>query len=181
MANTDNPHGFRPVTCIGGMTGVMPTWQAKLKSNHIVAYGDAVYATAGYAVNSATGDKAVLGVCAEAGLVTSSATNPDFLFYPAHDSIVFSGQTSGAMTQAKIWTLVDIEGTAGGGADKATRPISDQEVNEDATSNKNVYLVGLKQGGNTSLGTWTDVLFLWCKSKFQARGAMVLSTVYIGY
>lgn len=184
MANTDNPRGFRPVTCIGGMTGVMPTWEGIMKSNQIAAYGDALYASAGYLRGTATTDKAVVGVMATKGYeksgtvgsTTTAANLDDVLFYPAHDSIIFMGQTSGAMTQAKIWTLVDIEGTNGN-----STGISNQEINEDATSNKNVWLVGLNEGRNNSLGSYCEVKFVWAKTKFIPRGAMVLSTQYIGY
>lgn len=184
MANTDNPRGFRPVTVLGGMTGVVPTWPGRLKSNQVAALGDALYATNGLIYGgTATTDKAIVGVMAERGHEksgtigsTTTAANLNVIFWPAADNIVFMGQTSGTMSQGSVWKLKDFEGAAGN-----STGISNQEINEDATTNKNVYLVGINQGKNNSMGTWCEVLFTWAKNKFQARGAMVLSTQYIGY
>ena len=89
-----------------------PMFAGKLLSNTVVSSGDALYATVGYATNAATTDGHVLGV-AITRQATSVTVNCSMLFYPAADWVVFSGQTSGAMTQAKIWTLMDIEGTVG--------------------------------------------------------------------
>lgn len=185
MANTDNRRGFRPYTCIGGQTGVVPTWEGVLKSYHIAAVGDALYASAGYMRNAATTDKAVLGVMACRGHTTSTSTaasNDDVLFWPAHDNIVFVGQTSGEFAQAKIWTLVDVEGTPGN-----STGISSEEVNEDATTNKNVWVIGYDEGSTTngSVGYWTDVLFTWAKNKFSCRGPVMYTNIstaqYAGY
>jgi hypothetical protein len=185
MANYDGINGFRPVTCIGGLTGVMPTWQGKMRSNNIAALGDLLYASAGYVRTVVTTDKAVVGVMAQTGLqkggTTGSTTTPaDVLFWPAHDSIIFAAQTSGVMSQTYIYKLVDHEGTAGN-----STGISNQEINEDATTNKNVYILGWKDPGRkapgSSNGTWGRALVIFAKSKFQARGAMVLSTQYIGH
>src|SRR5512146_111989 len=137
MANYDNRHGFRPITVVNGQTGVFPTWQGKLLSNHHVALGDTVFGSAGYVRNTATSDKAVLGVCAQKDLYTSTATNPAILFWPAHDSIVFEAQTSGVASQTFIYKLCDIEGTVGN-----STGMSIQEINEDATTNKNFYILG---------------------------------------
>ena len=181
MANKDNRRGFRPVTLIGGMTGVMPTWEGKMKSNQVAAYGDALYASAGYIQATATSDKAVLGVMAQKGYekdgtVGSTTTPADILFYPAHDSVIFMGQTSGVGSQTDVWTFADIEGANGN-----STGISSQEIDEDGTTNKNVWIVGLHKGGANSAGTWRELEFVWAKTKFIPRGAMVLSTQYIGY
>lgn len=185
MPNADAAYGFRPDMILYGGSGAIPVWEGQIKSNHVFTLGDAVYASAGYLRNAATGDKAVVGVCAAnkaesaSGIVgtrvsNTVATRPKLLFYPAIDGIVFAGQCSGTPTQATLWKLVDIEGAAANSTGR-----SNQEVNEDATTNKNVYLIGFR--GNTSIGVNSEVLFTWAKSKFSARGAMVLSTQYIGY
>jgi hypothetical protein len=93
--------------------------------------------------------------------------------WPALDGYVFAGQCSGTPTQAMIYTLVDIEGAAAN-----STGLSNQEVNENATSNKNVYLIGFK--GNTSIGTNAEVLFTWAKTKFSARGPSAVSNTLIG-
>lgn len=154
MANYDHPNGFRPYMMFGH-GGVQPTWHGLLKSNTLVSTGDALYATAGYVTPTATTDKYVVGVATFKN-ATSTTTNVSALFYPAVDWIYFEGQCSGTMTQAKVWTEVDIEGTRG-----------IQEVNEDATSNKNVLLIGVDP--RSSIGANTRVVFLWSKSKFTGK------------
>jgi hypothetical protein len=180
MKNIDNRHGFRPITIVNGQSGVFPTWPGKLKSNHHVALGDVVYGSAGYVRNAATTDKAVLGVCAQRDLYTSSATTPDMLFWPAHDSIIFEAQTSGVASQTFVYKLCDVEGTVGN-----STGLSSQEIDENGTTNKNFYILGWRDPGlkadGSSNGTWGRMVGIFAKSKFQARGAMVLSTQYIGY
>lgn len=185
MSNTDNPRGFEPAQYLYGGTNTIPLWEVSIKSNHIFAYKDAVYASAGYARNAVTTDKAVLGVVASktyahsaAGTVglrtsNSASTRPKMYIWPALDGVVFTGQCSGTPTQANIWTAVDIEGAAAN-----STAISSQEVNEDATANKNVWLIGFK--GNTSIGANAEVLFTWAKNKFSARGISATSTTLIG-
>jgi hypothetical protein len=176
-----------------GGGNAFPLWEVLIKSNHTFAYGDAVYASAGYARNAVTGDKAVLGVCASrtafsvAGLVglrtsttagsgTAASQRPKILIWPALDGYLFTGQCSGTTT-ASIglpYHLVDIEGAAAN-----STGTSNQEINEDATSNKNVYVVGFK--GNTSApGAYAEVLFSWAKTKFSARGNTAQSNTLIG-
>lgn len=185
MANADAAYGFFPDQILFGGTAAIPVWEGQVKSNHVFTLGDAVYASAGYLRNAATTDKAVVGVCAAnraqsaAGVVgtrvsNSGATRPKLLFWPALDGIVFRGQCSGTPTQAKVWTLQDLEGAAANSTGK-----SNQEINEDATSNKNLWLIGFS--GHTSIGLNAEMLFTWAKNKFSARGAMVLSTQYVGY
>src|SRR3990167_6697169 len=176
MPNADAAYGFRPAQVMYGGTGSFPLWEGQIKSNHVFTLGDAVYASVGYLRNAVTGDKAVVGVCAAnkaesaSGVVgtrvsNSVATRPKLLFWPALDGIVFSGQCSGTPTQAKVWTLQDLEGAPSNSTGR-----SNQEINEDATTNKNLYLIGFR--GNTSIGLNSEMLFIWAKNKFSARGAM---------
>lgn len=160
-------------------------WEVQIKSNHIFAQGDVVYASAGYARNAITGDKAIFGVVASktyahsaGGTVglrtsTSAATRPKMYMWPALDGYLFSAQCSGTPTQAKLYTLQDLEG-----APANSTGLSNQEVNEDATSNKNVYIVAFK--GNTSIGLNSEVLVSFAKNKFSARGPSATSTTLIG-
>jgi hypothetical protein len=64
MANTDRIYGFAPAMNLYGGTNSHVLWEVQIKSNHLFAQGDAVYASVGYARNAVTGDKAVLGVVA---------------------------------------------------------------------------------------------------------------------
>ena len=191
MGNTNNPYGFRPDQFLYGGTGAFPVWEGKVLSNHVFTFGDAVYASAGYLRNAATSDKAIVGVCAanrvrsNAGLYPSRQSNaaitkavgrPKMLFYPALDGVVYSGQCSGttSCTQGIVWTLRDIEGTAAN-----STGVSSQKVNEDAVTNKNIYVIGWR--GNTSApGAYAEVLFTFAKNKFSARGIDATSTTLIG-
>ena len=152
-SNVDYPSGFKFYANLIG-TGT-PMFAGKLVSNVLVSSGDALYATAGYLTPTATTDVHVAGV-AVTRQATSVTVNVSMLFYPAADWVVFSGQTSCTMTQAKIWTLMDIEGTRG-----------IQEINENATSNQNVLAIGFEP--NTSIGAQSRVLFTWAKSKFTGK------------
>jgi len=183
MGNTSNKRGFRPYSCIGGGTGVMPTWEGVLKSNQVAAVGDALYATAGYLYGkTATTDVGIVGVMATKGYGTSdtigstttAASLDDILFWPASDNIVFVGQASGQFAQTRIWTLCDIEGTPGN-----STGYSSEEVNENATTNKNVWIVGYDEGSTTngSIGYYTDVLFTWAKNKFTCRGPVMYTNI----
>jgi len=155
MANIDNPNGFRPVVTLIGQG--FPMWEGLIRSNSLVSTGDALFATAGYIVpiSATTVDKMPLGVAVTP--VTASVTRRvSMLFYPAVDWYIFEGQTSGAMTQAKVWTLCDIEGARG-----------TQEVNEDARTLSQMIIVGVTPG--TSFGTWARVRFVFSKSKFTGK------------
>ena len=139
----------------------MPGWEARLKSNMLIAHGDMLYATVGYATTVITADKAILGV----GITpqkTSVTTNPKVLFTPAMESIVFSGQCSGTPTQARIWTVCDFEGTPG-----TTTTGSVQEINEDAETNKQLMLIGVSP--ESSFGLNAELQFIITRSKFTGR------------
>jgi hypothetical protein len=159
----DNPRGFSAKTNLaGGMA--MPMWEGLLLSNQGIANGDILFASAGYLRGSATTDKLPVGVAVTTN-ATSVTTNPKILFYPAIDSIVFTGQCSGTPTQATIWTVVDYEGASGASAGVATRSI--QEINEDATTNKQLNIIGLDP--QSSMGANVELLFIFARSKFTAK------------
>ena len=151
MALRDNPHGFICEKVMGGSTGAIETFRVKLLSNTIITDGDALMASAGYAAltNIASTD-GIVGVSASRQ-TSSSTTNPNIEIYPAMGHYIFSGQCSGTLTQALIWTNVDIEGTTG-----------IMEINEDATSLTVVKLVGIKS--TSSAAANGEAMFIWNKS-----------------
>jgi hypothetical protein len=160
LANIDNPHGFRPVVNLAGGS-VIPTWEGRYASASTVSLGDALYATAGYLHFTATATPAVVGV-AITQKTGSATTSSAMLFWPAVDWIVYEGQCSSgtAPAQADVWDACDIEGTSGV-----------QEVNEDGSTNLNVWVIDIGSNcqTNTSIGAYAHVRFTWCKSKFNAR------------
>ncbi len=159
MANTKKSHGFIAEQVLAG--DAIPIWTGLLASNQIIGKGDPLRATTGYVLKyvTAPGDKSVLGVALSAQ-ATSAGTHPTVYFVPAVDWVVFSGQCSGNLTQGEIWTTCDVEVSAMAEAGKA-------EVNEDATTNDEIYIIGVK--GSSALGTYGEALFLWAKSKFTGK------------
>jgi hypothetical protein len=154
MANRDNPSGFVAEMNLAG--GPITVWEGRIASNSTCTAGDSLKAASGYA--SISGDVSnILGVAIET--ITASATATQTIeFVPAVDWMVFSGQCSGAPTQAKVFTSCEIEATATG----------TYEIDEDATTLDAIRLIGFEK--NTSIGTNARMLFIWNKSDFASYG-----------
>jgi len=156
LVPNDNPAmGFKPVINLAG--GAIPMWKGRYKSATDAVPGNVVFATVGYIVSADTADGCPLGVAASG---VTAATSQDLLFYPAADWLVYYGQCSGAMTQAKVWTLVDFEQTDGSSTAKA-------EVNEDATTSNHLWVIGIDT--TYSIGAYSRVYFTFAQSKFSVR------------
>jgi hypothetical protein len=147
--------GFTAEKPLCGQT--IPQWQGLLKSNTIIAVGDALRGNAGYLdVTNITNTIAIVGVStsSQSSNVTS---NPEILFVPNVPDIIFSGECSGTGAQTIVWTLVDIEGGTGA-----------MKVNEDANSVKALNILGKRE--DQSWGSGTIVYFQFAKSRFTGRG-----------
>jgi hypothetical protein len=138
----------------------------KAGSNTIIKRGCPLRGTTGYVhhYKAAPGDKSVLGVAVGDAVTASTAVaatcHVDVYFTPAVDWIVFSGQCSGNLTQGEIWTTADIEYQTDANSGK-------EEVNENANSNDEIYIIGKK--GSSAFGTYGEALFIWAKSKFTGK------------
>ena len=150
MANVDSAHGF---ICEGsfGTGGAVPTWKGRVKAGQTFVIGDPVAFSSGQ-LRIATITDPIAGVAAENCASLTAATEVKYI--PAFPWIVFSGQTSGAFTNARLMSLCDIEGSTG-----------IFEVNEDAVTYGTIRIIGKKDVGNTSLGTWCEVLFIFQRTK----------------
>lgn len=153
MANTDNPHGFVPYKMDGG--GTFPLYVGTLQTSVTVTEGDALGLLSGYVVLADATSTAILGVAAQS-ITGAAATYPTIKYVPALESITFTGQCSGNLTQGLIGAAVDIEGTTG-----------IMEVNEDATSLAVVKILKVK--GGSALGTNAEVEFKFVKSDFTGQ------------
>ena len=168
MANTDNAaQGFKPVQNLAG--GAIPVWAGRYRSTTDIATGNVVYATAGYIRAAATQYKEPLGIAVTPVTTADANTSYAFVFWPAVDWLIFYGQCSGTFTQAKVWTQVDVEGTAG----SAT---ANFEVNEDATTAKHIQIIGYDPV--YSVGMYTRVYFTFTRSKFGSRSNASLGIAY---
>lgn len=144
MANTDNPNGFKFVKSLYG--------EAILDSVVLagtVAKGDALVFASGTATIALSSSGTIHGVAAEAGI-----SGETILFYPALPGYVFEGQCSGTYAAAShLHVDVDLEGTTG-----------IQEVNEDATTEKVVHIIGYNS--NSAIGANTRVQFTFPRSSY---------------
>ena len=174
MANRDVPQGFYLVRTVIGEGARLE--KGYVASNQVIAPGDALFATVGYLQTGETTDKAIVGF-AQGTQATSVGTRGSMLFVPAAEGYVFEGQCSGTPTQAVIYTLVDIEGSAGGSSTLGGRSV--QEINENATSNKNIYLI-YHNAEKTSMGLNAKLQFVVARSKFSARGPVASGSLEIG-
>lgn len=150
MANIDSAHGFVVETSFDSGSGI-PTWYGDVKAGQTFVVGDPLAASSGY-VRIATAGDCIVGVAAQNCSSLSAGTNVKFV--PALPNIVFSAQTSGEMAQGYIYSLCDIEGTTG-----------IFEVNNDSNTYGTVRIIGKKDVGNTSLGTWCEVLVVFQRTK----------------
>lgn len=150
MANIDSAHGFIVETSFDSGSGI-PTWKGDVGAGQVFVVGDPLLASNGY-IYIAAAASPIVGVAAQN--CTSLTAGTDVKFVPALPNIVFSAQTSGPMSQGNIYSLCDIEGTTG-----------IFEVNEDSNTYGTVRIVGKKDVGNTSLGTWCEVLVVFQRTK----------------
>ena len=162
MANRDNRRGFWLSRTLTGQGARLE--RGYLSANVACAHGDALYATTGYLRTTVTTDKAIIGFATEN--VASSSSNLSVSFVPAFDGYIFAGQCSGTPTQALMYTLVDIEGTANGSA--GVFGYSIQEINENASSVKNIYLVN-HDPEKSSMGLNAILEFVVARNKFTAK------------
>lgn len=156
MANVDNPNGFTFEYSMAGM-GSERLVKGTLAASNTVAKGDALIesgVTAGQLAIAASNSGLLMGVAAEAATVGAGATT-DLYFYPAVPWYVFSGQCSGTYATTIRYSAVDIEGTTG-----------IMEVNEDATTELVIYIIGELDG--SEIGANTRVLFTIVRSSFLA-------------
>lgn len=153
MANVDNPNGF---TFYQSLVGHGELWEGKLNASQTIAKGDAIIATSGRINIALSSSPKILGVAAEP--CTASSEDDDMLFYPATPWNVFSGQCSGTYAQTICFTSVDIEGATGV-----------MEVNENATTELVVHVIGLDGDPNNSIGLNSRVLFTFPRSDFDGR------------
>jgi hypothetical protein len=145
MTNIDNPHGFKYEYRKGG--GTAPLEEFWTNSNTTLAKGDPVrLSTTGYvSIAAATTTITLLGVAAHA-VTGATGIRKKVLVIPGYEDVVFSGQCSGAPTQAHIGSLVDLEGSTG-----------IFEINEDATTTKAIRLLNFKPG--TTIETNAEMYF----------------------
>ena len=181
MANIDRPRGFQPEVALYGGTGAFPIWEGAIKSNNVMVTGDVLYASAGYVRTVVTGDKGVVGICAanrnsaggDCHVSAAVATRPNVLFWPNLPGVLFGAQCSGTFTQAKVWCGWDFEGTPGN-----STGWSNEEVNEDVTTTKHCYIVGVR--GNSSIGANTEVLVSFVRNKFAPHTVMSAAGILTG-
>jgi hypothetical protein len=154
MAQVAHSGGIFPVMNLAVGNSAVPIWDALLTSNVLVSTGDVVYATAGYVTSAETTDKYPVGVTATRQ-AASTTTFVSVGLYPAADWVVFKAQYGGTATQASIWTAHSFAGTRG-----------KHEVS-DGAGGKCTWIIAKES--TSSFGAYTDVYFLFLKSKFTGK------------
>lgn len=163
MANVDSAHGFNVEGSFIAGAGI-PQWKGRVRAGSTFTIGDPIRFSNG-----------LMGICAATDIVAGVSAQPcaslaegtEVKYVPAFPWIIFSGQTSGALTLTQLHTVCDMEGTTG-----------IFEVNEDANTNKTLRIIGRKDVGNTSLGTWAHVYVVFLKSIWTGHyGVASLSSV----
>jgi hypothetical protein len=150
MANPDRPEGFRAVGLLSG--GKCPDPRPYHASGGIALHvGEVVNLSSGLLVIPTTTVGVLLGVVAPQNgyttlgtTIVSSATT--FASYLIHDDadIVYEGQCSGTATSIQANNFADWEGDPG-----------KQEINEDATTESTLKLLGWVTGPHGSRGALT--------------------------
>ena len=152
MANVDNPNGF---AFAYSETGYVQMASGTVAASQTIAVGDALIVsgvTAGQIAIAASNSGLILGVAAEAVTTAAGATDT-IMFYPSNPWLIFEGQCSGTYATTIRYTAVDIEGAT-----------SVMEVNEDATTETVVYVIGEVDG--TEIGANSRVLFRFIRSSY---------------
>ena len=147
MANTDNPHGFNVAYTLNGAP---PCIKKYTVSSQTITKGDAVIHAAGLAAIALAASPALLGVATH----SVASTDTELLVAVGDTNTVFEGQCSGSSAVALQGTAVDIEGTTG-----------IMEVNEDATTEKVIQIIGLHP--NDAIGANGRVYFQIVRSTFN--------------
>lgn len=160
MANSDTPNGF---ILAQSMSAQMAPIHYPVAASQTIAEGDAVILSSGLVQIALSSSGALLGVAA-APITTGASVDRDDTIpvYPAIPSLVFEGQCSGDSTAALVGTAVDIEGATGV-----------MEVNENATTEQVIQIIGLKSDVDPALelGTNDRVFFTIIRSQFDGRVA----------
>jgi hypothetical protein len=150
MANVDSAHGFIVEGSFIAGAGI-PQWKGRVLAGQTIAIGDPISFSAGGCRVSTAGD-AVAGISVDP--CASLAAGTEIEYVPAFPWIVFSAQTSGVFSNGNIMSLSDIEGSTG-----------IFEVNEDSNTYGTVRVIARKDVGNTSIGTWAEVLLVFQRTQ----------------
>jgi len=158
MANVDNPNGFYLDYSMTGHSELVTGDIYKAAAALTITAGDAVIedaSTAGKVDIAASNSGLLLGVSAETNAWTAAQAlaGDDILFYPAVPWLVFNGQCSGTYALTKRYYACDIEGSTGA-----------MEVNEDATTESVIYIIG--EDPNSAIGANTRVKFTIIRSSY---------------
>jgi hypothetical protein len=148
MANIDNPNGFKLIS--SGTQGPQIVSRA-LAATQTIAKGDAVIDDTNGLVAIAVATSPLLLGVSVAGGTTASLTN--LKFAPGVPWNVFEGQCSGTYTATMRFSAVDIEGTTG-----------IMEVNENATTEDVIQIVGENPDQDTPVGLNSRVYFIILRS-----------------
>ena len=155
MANNDNPNGF--LFRKNGQGGTTPLiLRGIVATGQTIKKGDAIILASGLIQIAVATSPLIYGFANES--VTSSAAGAKLGFIPAAPGYIFSGQCSGTATQAMLGTAVDIEGTTG-----------IMEINENATTEKVLQLVGVDPDVENALGLNARMLFTVARSQYTGR------------
>jgi len=161
MANVRRSNGFiyaQPLGC--GGTGAAPIWHCKLRSNHIIRFGDVMRGSNGLAdmTNIATTD-GIIGVSQYTN-TTSTATNVSITFIPAVPWVVFEAQSVAVGSIGQVFGAHRLAGATGA-----------QRVSVGATTSMDTMrCIGLGTGDNTSIGVNREMLVVFQKSRLIGLG-----------
>jgi len=160
MANVDNPNGFYLDYSMAGHAELVSGNIYKAAAALTITRGDAVIEDAGTAGKvdialAASGQ--LLGVSAETHIWTAAQAlvGDDILFYPAVPWLVFNGQCSGIYALTIRYSFSDIEGATG-----------IMEVNEDATTEDVLNIIGEDTSASQSVGLNSRVKFTIYRSSY---------------
>ena len=148
MANIDNANGFKLIS--SGSQGPVMASRA-LASAQTIAKGDAVIDDGNGLVAIAIATSPHLLGVSIAGGTTASLT--DLKFVAAVPWNIFEGQCSGTYTATMRFTAVDIEGATGV-----------MEVNENATTEDVIQIIGENPSQDTVVGLNSRVWFIILRS-----------------
>jgi len=164
MANPANGHGFIAEFCIGG--NAIPMYQGVLKSAQSCTKGDALKATGGLLKIFTVGGRKVVGVAAETvtGLATAQSR---VLFWPAVQTVVFSGQYSSntgvQLTQGLAFSRRNISGATG----------KMLLTSGTLASTGIAQIIGISP--KSAAGTYGEAEFIWIRSQFTGQAVYTLS------
>jgi len=155
MANTDIPNGFRVSSNQYGQAAVM---HFPVAASQTITKGDAVILATGLVQIGVLTSPQLLGIANNSLTTGGSVTRADTISVTvALPGIIFEGQCSGDSAAALVGTACDIEGATG-----------IMEVNENATTEDVIQIVGLKsdEDPKLTLGTNDIVRFVVLRSQF---------------